>query len=331
MIRQLQIVLKDVPPWKSERHQQQVTLPQSLWYCLRKGMTQPLWDASTAIRSLLPWQQSLLHALPPELRAAGLAPAELQWRGEGGELRAGTWMQVQLVNVIAGMSDVHIALLRSSPDDECTLMQTLQPLLLLSGFELHQSPVGHWYVWSEKILNVETLPLVSSLTTNSYDVMPRGSDAQTLRRLMTEIQMLLHQHPVNHTREQASNAPLNALWFSGAGSPLAAASGTLQRIMSDTAYVRGLCDQLNVTCWPVPRDANDLLTWRDQDMLLVLSAVDMDQLDGWLRGLLAHLHAGAIENLHIHVDDTRVSMKGGRWAQLRRWLSRSSKSVEALS
>lgn len=330
MIRQLQLVLIDVPLRDVDRPVG-VTLPQSLLYCLQKGKVRSLWNSSNAIPSLRSWQQSLLHALPPSLRGAGLAAAALQWRGEGGALRSGTWMQVQLVNALAGLNDVHISVLEPAPDDELALMQALQPLLLLSGFELHQSTVGHWYVWCENILDIQTPPIKSSLTTNSYNVMPSGSDAQMLRRLMTEIQMLLHQHPVNQSRERIGRAPFNTLWFSGAGSPVTAASGTLQRIMGNMTYVQGLCDQLNATCWPVPCNVNELLNLRDDDMVLVLSAANLDLLNrNWLSPLLAQVAAGAIEHLHIYVDHLRVSLTGGRWPQFRRWLSRSNSVTHIL-
>jgi hypothetical protein len=38
-----------------------------------------------------------------------------------------------------------------------------------------------------------------------------------LRRLQSEMQMLLYQDPVNEVREQTGRLPLNALWFSGCG------------------------------------------------------------------------------------------------------------------
>ena len=37
------------------------------------------------------------------------------------------------------------------------------------------------------------------------------------RRLSNEVQMLLHDHPVNLRRQQAGQVPVNALWFWGGG------------------------------------------------------------------------------------------------------------------
>ena len=47
--------------------------------------------------------------------------------------------------------------------------------------------------------------------------LPSGADGGWLRRLMTEAQMLLHDHPVNAAREARGEAPVNGLWLWGSG------------------------------------------------------------------------------------------------------------------
>lgn len=45
--------------------------------------------------------------------------------------------------------------------------------------------------------------------------LPRGPSARAWRRLMNEVQMLWHTHPVNAEREAAGLKRVNALWFEG--------------------------------------------------------------------------------------------------------------------
>jgi len=47
--------------------------------------------------------------------------------------------------------------------------------------------------------------------------LPAGPDAPKWRRWQSEIQMLLHEHPVNAERETSGRPPVNSLWFSFGG------------------------------------------------------------------------------------------------------------------
>ncbi len=49
------------------------------------------------------------------------------------------------------------------------------------------------------------------------EILPRGRDAGGLRRLMTEMQMLLHEHQVNTQRQLRGLPALNAIWIHGEG------------------------------------------------------------------------------------------------------------------
>lgn len=48
-------------------------------------------------------------------------------------------------------------------------------------------------------------------------LLPQGEDARTFRSLLNEVQMLLHDHPVNQAREARGALPVNALWLWGGG------------------------------------------------------------------------------------------------------------------
>jgi hypothetical protein len=332
-IQQLQIVLIDTLESLRALNSVNRTLPQSLRCVMQTSEVRRLWDRDGIIKSLDPWQQSVLHTLPADLRATGLAAAALRWCGEGGALRSGTWMQIELVHFAAGLNDVHIVVPDQVSSEEVhSLMIALQPLLSLAGFELHCSAADHWFLWCEAVLDVQTSSIRTGMTTNNYDVLPTGKDAPQLRRLLTEIQMLLHQHPLNQQRERNGLTALNAAWLSGAGSPVTAPAGTMQRIMSDQPYVQGLCDQLNVSCWPVPRDVIELLKLRESEMVLILNDADVMRLDTqWIKPVLQVLHSGYIQQLSIHLDHMKFALQGGRVQQLRRWLSRGNDSTELLN
>jgi hypothetical protein len=71
--------------------------------------------------------------------------------------------------------------------------------------------------------------------------LPAGPDGAWLRRLMTEAQMLLHEHPVNLARVARGAQPVNALWLWGlGGGELPAPAAPLSPLASDDDFLRAL-------------------------------------------------------------------------------------------
>jgi hypothetical protein len=87
---------------------------------------------------------------------------------------------------------------------------------------------GAWYLRLKQTPEIETtLPSVA-MDRNIYQFMPQGLAASAWLSYMNEIQMLLHDHPVNIQRESRHQAAVNSVWFSGGGlmpQPLSSESG----------------------------------------------------------------------------------------------------------
>lgn len=324
-IRHLRLVLPDVLVRLREMQQRDALTeaPPLLRTFLQQGSVSRLWnDDELANARLDPWQQSLLSAFPAEARASGLASAALSWRGEGGVLSGGTWLQAEPIHLSAGLDDLRLSFPPPlSVEESQQLAASLQPLLSLAGFELHAAPSGRWYLWCARPLDVITYSPRSGFATRLYDIMPHGAQGAELRRLMTEAQMLLHQHPVNLQREQRRIATANSLWLWGAASMDIVTSANRQRVLSNQAYVQGLCEHMHMSCWPLPPDAKPLLNLKDSDVIAVVTCDSLALLDeNWLQPVAAALHSGRFAQLDLHLDHWRVTVKGGRWQQLRRLL-----------
>ncbi len=73
--------------------------------------------------------------------------------------------------------------------------------------------------------------------------LPRGPGAVALRRLGGEIEMWLHEHPINRARARRSELPVSTLWLWGGGTPEVKGNSreaaTLAAFGSDS-YLRGL-------------------------------------------------------------------------------------------
>lgn len=80
------------------------------------------------------------------------------------------------------------------------------------------------------------------------EFMPSGTDADRVRKLMTEIQMLLHTHPVNQAREAAGQPTINSVWLWGGGPLPDRAARAPARIVSSLPLVRGLAKLAGQAC-----------------------------------------------------------------------------------
>jgi hypothetical protein len=89
--------------------------------------------------------------------------------------------------------------------------------------------------------------------------LPSGADGGWLRRLMTEVQMLLQDHPLNAAREARGDPPVNGLWLWGSGGdPLPALPGSLPVLASADAFLRKLWQGRGTVAEP-PAGADSLL------------------------------------------------------------------------
>lgn len=207
------------------------------------------WAAAPGLQALqepsLPHLQRLLALLVPTQRSAGdeyslstpfecALAAALGYSGGDGQLpwaaRAAAQDGIATGDLAWGLlspmhwhvgSD-HITL--SDPEelqlDEAAsreLMEALRPLFESDGWVLLWGAPTRWYVAHELLAELPTASLDRVIGRNPDMWMPDRPEAATLRRLMSEVQMLLYQHPVNETREQAGLPAVNSIWLSGCG------------------------------------------------------------------------------------------------------------------
>lgn len=84
----------------------------------------------------------------------------------------------------------------------------------LSPMPLHPR---RWYLRFPHAPRLVTTPLSVAVGRNIDPLLPQGDDAMRFRALLNELQMLLHEHPVNQAREARGELPVNSLWLWGGG------------------------------------------------------------------------------------------------------------------
>jgi hypothetical protein len=76
-----------------------------------------------------------------------------------------------------------------------------------------------WYVSHESLADLPTASLDRVIGRNPDLWLPDHPTARTVKRLQSEVQMLLYTHPLNDSREASGRPTLNSLWLSGCGRP----------------------------------------------------------------------------------------------------------------
>jgi hypothetical protein len=73
-----------------------------------------------------------------------------------------------------------------------------------------------------------------------FDHTPDGPEARRWRTLLSEAQVLLHNHPRNAARAEAGLVPVNSLWFWGGGILPDSVASAYATLFSDDPVLHGL-------------------------------------------------------------------------------------------
>jgi len=189
--------------------------------------------------------------------------------GDGAEAGDTRWLCADPVHLEAGIDRVVLsdpALLELDAAEAAALTGSLNEHLAPVGVRLLAPVPRHWYteISDEELV---TTPVEAAIGVVAADALPRGAAGARWRTLLTELQMILHVHPVNAAREARGAPAVNGLWAWGGGArqPLKARRG--ERWYGIDAVVRGLARAADATAGLPPpalrRDdlARDGIRW----------------------------------------------------------------------
>ena len=111
---------------------------------------------------------------------------------------------------------------------------------------------ARWYLRLEHAPRLTTTPLSVAAGCDIEPLQPQGEHAMRFRSQLNEVQMLLHEHPVNLAREARGDLPVNSVWLWGGGTRPAVP------VTRCTLYVRDAASQAlgafcNAQMHPLPR------------------------------------------------------------------------------
>lgn len=232
--------------------------------------------------------------------------APLSAARDGLETDGAFWLRADPVHLEAGMQGMFLRDgLALSQAESQALAQSLVPLLAEQGVAFAAPGPSSWYLKFPAPQDLATTPLDRARGRQAMNFLPEGTDAPRLMRLINEVQMLLHAHPLNQAREQAGVATVNSLWPWGGGTtaPLARCFDAVwgqHPLLLDLAHASG------TPAHPCPSGLRGL--GNPAKALVVLTPEGAEQSDSeylarleqdWLRPLLRGLQWGRIRHLAL--------------------------------
>lgn len=202
-------------------------------------------------------------------------------------------------------------------------LRSLKPLFGDAGFTIDAPVPSRWYL---RLPQGARLPVFATpetaLGADLFEHLPDAADSspegRRWRSLLSEAQVTLHNHPRNAARIAAGLAPVNSLWFWGAGVLPDHVRTTYARIYSDDEALTALGALAGADAAALPPRGSagegdlavDLRRARD------LQALERD----WLAPLAAELDAGRIGRIALDFADGEAFelARGQRWRFWRR-------------
>lgn len=262
----------------------------------------------------------------------GLPAAPLRLLAAGGQPGEHTWLCLDPVHLRLEENRLLVddpARLDLSADEDAALRQAVAPLLAAQGELTAGASPGCWHL---RLAGPAPLhPALPEAVGRATDpAQPGGEQGAHWRRLLAEIQTVLHAHPVNRRREESGRPTVNSLWPWGGGRLGATANRPFDALLAGDPVLRGLAAHLGMALAaaefdPVPgrvlahadslaRPAQELdaLAWRD-----ALEQIERQ----WLTPALAAVRDGRCRSLRLVAtgDERCLDVTLGRHHLWRLW------------
>jgi hypothetical protein len=124
------------------------------------------------------------------------------------------------VHCVAGMSSVHLdpdGILRLSAAEATALAADFNRHFAGADPRLSALPSGVMVAVFDRLLDAKTVDPEPLRGRDIAAHLPSGTDGPVLRRLTSELEMWLFEHPLNRARLSAGGLPITALWLWGEG------------------------------------------------------------------------------------------------------------------
>ncbi|MBL8519289.1 MAG: hypothetical protein JNK75_01335 [Betaproteobacteria bacterium] len=186
----------------------------------------------------------------------------------------------------------HLAL---DPIEVASMTGALDAQFADLGLKFAVSDAGRMYVRLPRAERPDTVPAQHAATQRLLEVQPRSLGALKWHAIQSEIEMLLHDHPVNALREKYGKPRVSGIWFWGEGDLCETAAVPFDVVTADTDWAQQLAREAGIAS-----AASDWSTLGGARVLVHLGALEEARVRGdatrWAAQLAA-LEAGWIKQI----------------------------------
>lgn len=175
------------------------------------------------------------------------------------------------------------------------LVDSLNQHLIPGGMRLYAPEPSRWLLGLSKPLNVQTQSL-NTIVNRALSQTPS---------LFTELQMLLHKHPINRAREQAGRPLIHACWLSGEGKLPVMNKQPTVGVVSEDPLTRVLANWIEAQiCQPLNNLESTIIEYAEQftEMVICLKAsqhaIALEQND--MKALLTDQWTKRLEKMQVY-------------------------------
>jgi hypothetical protein len=230
-----------------------------------------------------------------------LAPLALM--GEGAQQKAGNWFLVHPVHFVLQRDFFTLGDTVTLTADELELLVVdLNQHFSQDGLRFVPSKSGEFlYLHVNDDVDVATYLLSEAMGRDVGKHMPQGKDGMKFQALLNEVQMLLHDHPLNRAREEKGLLAMNSLWLYGGGSFKEinqSAQKPAFKLFANDSLSMGLAEWSGISIGLVKDYASLKLAC---DAVIVMANNSNLESD-WFAPMLKSLKQKELETLRCHFD-----------------------------
>ncbi len=266
--------------------------------------------------------------------AAALPVAALTWLADCDDPLPRHLLRADPVHLRADQSCLRLFESHGVPlraDEAAQLVAAINAFNAPLGWQLSAPDPQRWYLALPQCPALITCAPQQAAGVDIDPFLPAGADAARWHATMNELQMLLHDHPVNAARAERGEPAINSLWFWGNGELPDVVQAPAAEICADLPLAQGLARHAGIRCAPVPES---FARWQQGAApLVVLDALEwphhysdveswleqFEQLDyHWLRPAATALRSGQLASITLDCCDGN-RFYSDRWRQYAFW------------
>jgi hypothetical protein len=240
------------------------------------------------------------------------------------------------VHLLVGIDTLRVhpaGLLHLEASEQQALVTDFARVFHDSGWSLHATGRREMLIASDKALRAARADPGRWLGADPSSGLPVGPDAGAVQRLTSELEMWLHEHPVNRLRTLNGLLTISGLWPWGGGSavapaatPVAPASmpalhgvaGSTLQVYGADLFLDGLCRMAGAASQALPASWPDHPIRSDTLVHYTLGGKsDRESLQYLERDIIAplmrELYRGAADSLTLLVGERAVTLRRPGW------------------